>query len=134
MKGSCLCGSVIYEITPPFKLFQYCHCSRCRKFSGSAQASNLFVPSSQFEWLQGQEFLGRFEPPGTKYYASTFCKNCGSSLPWLVQGGGMVVVPAGTLDEDPEIRPQQNIFWESKAAWFVSPCELPQYAELPQKK
>ena len=44
MKGSCLCGGVVYEIDPPFKIFQYCHCSRCRKFTGSAHAANLFVP------------------------------------------------------------------------------------------
>ena len=61
MKGSCVCGIITYEITPPFKIFQYCYCSRCRKFTGSAQASNLFVPPSHFQWLQGQEHVGRFE-------------------------------------------------------------------------
>ncbi len=66
MKGSCVCGKVTYEITPPFKTFQYCHCSRCRKFTGSAQASNLFVPPSQFQWLQGNEHVGRYEHPDAK--------------------------------------------------------------------
>jgi hypothetical protein len=133
MKGSCLCGKVTYEIIPPFRIFQYCHCSRCRKFTGSGQAPNLFVPPSQFQWQSGQEHVGRFDHPEAKYFATCFCKNCGSSLPWAVQGGKNIVVPAGTLDEDPGILPQQNVFWGSRASWLPSPCDLPKYDELPTK-
>ncbi len=133
MRGSCLCGGVTYEITPPFKIFQYCHCSRCRKFTGSAHAANLFVPPDQFQWLDGKALVGRFEHPEAKYFATCFCKTCGSSLPWAAKGGKMVMVPAGTLDEDPGIQPHQNIFWGSKADWFISPCELTQYEGLPEK-
>jgi hypothetical protein len=134
MKGSCVCGKVTYEIHPPLKVFQFCHCSRCRKFTGSAYAANLFVPPGQFKWLTGEAFVGRYEHPEAKYFATCFCTHCGSSLPWAVQGGKNIVVPAGTLDDDPEIQPQQNIFWGSKATWFThSPCELPQYDEFPTK-
>ena len=133
MKGSCLCGTVRYEIVPPFKIFQYCHCSRCRKFTGSAHAANIFVSPTQFEWLAGQDQLRRFDHPEAKYFATCFCNTCGSSLPWPVQGGRNIVVPAGTLDEDPEIQPQQNIFWASKAPWFNSCCDLPKFSEFPKK-
>lgn len=132
MKGSCLCKKVVYEIMPPFKIFQYCHCSRCRKFTGSTQAANLFVPPSQFQWLQGEEQVGRFEHSDAKYFATCFCKNCGSSLPWAVKGGKNVVVPAGTLDDEPGIYPQQNIFWGSKPEWVKSPDELPKHQSLPK--
>lgn len=133
MKGSCVCGTVTYEITPPFTIFQYCHCSRCRKFTGSAFAPNLFVPPARFRWLQGEAEVGRFEHPEAKYFATCFCKRCGSSLPWAVQGGVNVVVPVGTLDEDPGLKPQQNLFWGSKASWFESPCVLPKHDSLPKK-
>lgn len=134
MKGSCLCGRVTYEIEPPFKIFQYCHCQRCRKFTGSAHASNIFVPPERFRWLSGEEIVGRFELPESKYFATCFCKNCGSSLPWHVKGGKNVVIPAGTLDEDPQIRPQQNIFWDSRACWYAESHELPKFSELPPRK
>ena len=134
MIGSCVCGKVSYEITPPFKVFQFCHCSRCRKFTGSAHAANLFVPPEQFKWITGEDCVGRYEHPDAKYFATCFCKHCGSSLPWAVQGGKNIVVPAGTLDDDPGMHPQHNIFWGSKATWFTdSPCQLPQYAEFPTK-
>ncbi|WP_317932649.1 GFA family protein [Halioxenophilus sp. WMMB6] len=134
MKGSCLCGKVTYEVAPPIKVFQYCHCSRCRKFTGSAHASNFFVPPEQFHWLQGEEWVGRYEEPKAKYYATCFCKNCGSSLPWLVQGGKNVVIPAGTLDEDPGIRPTQSVFWGSRAPWYESPTNLPHHEDMPPRK
>ena len=134
MKGSCLCGGVTYEIQPPFKLYQYCHCSRCRKFTGSAHSANLFVPPEQFRWLTGEANVGRFEVPEAKFYTTSFCKRCGSSLPWTVKGGKNIVVPTGTLDEDPGIRPQQNVFWNSRADWFVETCELAKHEELPPRK
>jgi hypothetical protein len=44
-----------------------------------------------------------------------------------------VVIPAGTLDEDPGIRPTQNIHWQDRAPWQTDPGELPQYDELPPR-
>lgn len=133
MKGSCLCNAVTYEIKPPFKVFQYCHCSRCRKFTGSAHAANIFVPPGQFKWLTGEAHVQRYEIPESKYFATCFCKNCGSSLPWAVKGGNNIVVPAGTLDEDPGLRPQHNIFWADKACWYESAGNLKQFNQLPVK-
>lgn len=133
-KGTCLCGQVSYEILNNMGIFQYCHCSRCRKFTGSAHASNLFVKPADFIWLTGAEFVGRYNPPTSKYFATAFCKVCGSSLPWCSKGGNVVVIPAGTLDVDPEIQPQWNVFCDSKAAWYVNPNDLPQYQQLPPRQ
>ena len=131
VKGSCLCGKVGYEITDHRGVFQYCHCSRCRKFTGSAHASNLFVKKEDFNWKSGEQFISRYEPDDTKYFATSFCKNCGSSLPWLEKSGRTMVVGAGTLDDDPKIKPQWNIFVASKAPWHESTSSLPEFDELP---
>ncbi|TDR31828.1 GFA family protein [Hydromonas duriensis] len=132
--GSCLCDQVAYEISGHLGVFQYCHCSRCRKFTGGAHAANILVSPEQFKWTRGEELLGRFEPEATKYFATTFCRHCGSSLPWLTKTGKAVVVPAGTLDDDPNIRPMQNIFCDSMAAWYVDASELPKNEQLPIRK
>ena len=84
--GSCLCGEVEYQITGNMGIFQYCHCSRCRKVTGSAHASNLFVTPEQFNWLKGQSSVVNFLPQETKYFATAFCEKCGSSLPWRSKG------------------------------------------------
>jgi len=131
--GSCLCQKISYEISGNLGIFQYCHCSRCRKFTGSAHAANLLISPDHFKWLAGEEHVGRFEPSDAKHFATSFCKNCGSSLPWLSQSGKAVVIPAGTLDSDPKIRPFQNIFWGSKAEWYTEVSALDKHQELPIK-
>ena len=131
--GSCLCGKVHYELKNNLGVFQYCHCSRCRKFTGSAHAANIFVAPDDFHWLAGEEYVGRYDPEHTKYFATAFCKRCGSSLPWLSKSGRVVVVPAGTLDEDPGIRPDKNIFCASRAEWYISVESLPQHDEGPPR-
>ncbi len=132
IKGSCLCGAVNYQIEGPFKTFQYCHCSRCRKFTGSAYASNLFVPPERFRWTSGEGMIRRYEHPDAKYFATNFCKQCGSSLPWAVKGGKNIIVTAGTLDDDPGIKPMWNIFWRSKASWYEESSDLPRHDKFPK--
>ena len=133
IKGSCLCQTVTFQFHGPEFVFQYCHCSRCRKFTGSAHATNILIDPKQFEWLTGEDQVERFEHPDAKHYATCFCKKCGSSLPWLAQTGRAVIIPAGTLDDDPGIRPVQNIFWDSRAPWREDVSALPTHAELPKK-
>ncbi|MDH3901630.1 MAG: GFA family protein [Xanthomonadales bacterium] len=132
--GSCLCKTVSYRITGNMGVFQYCHCSRCRKFTGSAHAANLFVSPDQFSWLSGEGLVGRYDPLDTKYFATCFCKNCGSSLPWLSKSGKVVIIPAGTLDEDPGFSPTKNIFYGSRANWYTHVSDLPEHDEMPPRK
>ena len=132
--GSCLCKQVTYAIRGNLGIFQYCHCSRCRKFTGSAHSTNLMVSPDDFRWMSGKELVGRYELEGAKHFATSFCKNCGSSLPWMEQTGKAVIVPAGTLDGDPEIKPSQNIFCGSRAIWYKESSALPEHDGLPSKK
>jgi hypothetical protein len=125
MNGSCVCGAIAFTIEPPFTAFNYCHCTRCRKRSGSAHCANLFVPPAQFAWTRGQELARRFELPSAKAWCSGFCATCGSAMPWLTRSGKMVIVPAGALDEDPVDRPRRNIHFASRAPWYVPASELP---------
>jgi hypothetical protein len=131
--GSCLCGTVSYQFVGPVKVFQYCHCSRCQKFTGTAHATNIIIDPTQFQWLCGETSLGRFELADAKHFATSFCTKCGSSLPWLTQSGKAMVIPAGTLDDDPKVKPIHNIFFANKAPWYEDVDDLKKYHELPTK-
>ena len=132
LEGSCLCQAVKYRITGELVGFQYCHCSRCRKFTGAAHASNVFAPMESFEWLQGEDFIGTFKLAAEPPFATAFCKGCGSSLPSPSSSMKFWVIPAGLLDNDPGIRPARSIFWESRAPWYEHVSELPQHPEWPE--
>lgn len=132
--GSCLCGEVKYEIRPPYTWFQYCHCSRCRKRSGTAHAANILIPAGQLTWTTGENSLARYELPQAKSFGTCFCKVCGSQLPRVTRNGKWAIVPAGTLDDDPGIRPERNIYWDSRGNWYLQVAELPFFGEGPGAK
>ena len=127
--GSCLCGTVKFEIRAPLSGFRYCHCSRCRKASGSAHAANIFLPKSQFRWLTGESAVTRFKLQSAQRFAVWFCSTCGTRVPHEIAGRGDYLIPAGVLDQDPGLRPDQSIFWASKAPWYVEPSEHPRHTE-----
>lgn len=116
VKGSCLCGSVNFEIDGDFESFFLCHCSYCRKDTGSAHAANLFSNNAKLKWNSGQELVKNFKLPATRHTKS-FCKECGSAMPIEVAALGLVVVPAGSLDDNISIKPTAHIFTASKANW-----------------
>lgn len=114
--GSCLCGAVTYEVAGAFDSFFLCHCSYCRKDTGSAHAANLFSKSAKLNWLTGEDHITSFTVPDTRH-VKTFCKTCGSATPRAQFGGRLVVVPAGSLDSDLSQRPDAHIMMASKANW-----------------
>jgi hypothetical protein len=131
ISGSCLCGTVRFSINAPFTAFRYCHCSRCRKASGSAHAANLFVPKAQFAWTAGQSSIKRYDVPEAQRFAVWFCTACGSRVPHDVKTRDDVLIPAGLLDADPGTRPDCSIFCDSKAPWYVEPAQTTQFSAYP---
>jgi hypothetical protein len=132
IEGGCLCGAVRYRLTGELRGFQYCHCSRCRKFTGGPHAANCFVRPGDLEWVSGEANVGTWRLEGKPPFPTGFCRTCGSSMPAMSSTGRFWVVPAGGLDEHPGMEPTRSIFWESRAPWYVPVPDLPRHAELPE--
>jgi hypothetical protein len=130
-QGSCLCGNVRFEIDGEFSKFILCHCSRCQKNTGSAHASNLFCKEGRLEWIKGGEFVKLFKLTATRH-AKCFCLNCGSALPFSGSDGTYLVVPAGSLDVEIDIKPEAHIFCSSKATWDKDLENVAHYSEYPE--
>ena len=129
MKGSCLCGDVNYEVEGDFDRFFLCHCSYCRKDTGSAHAANLFAKSALLTWVSGNGRVQTYLHPGTRHIRS-FCKTCGAAVPTQVEGGA-VVLPAGSLDEPAPVPPSAHLYLDSRADWDKDLAEVPGFPELP---
>lgn len=128
--GSCLCGEVRFEVVGEFERFFLCHCSRCRKDTGSAHAANLFSATATVHWLSGEAKIKNFHIPSTRHERS-FCSACGSALPSVQMNGTLLVVPAGSLDSAIETRPEAHIYVASRANWDRRLENIPQLDELP---
>jgi hypothetical protein len=55
-------------------------------------------------------------------------------MPVLEEEETHVIIPAGSLDDDPIVRPVVHIHTASKAPWFEITDALPQFAEFPPEE
>lgn len=131
LKGSCLCGRVKFIVAGPFRAFHWCHCSRCRKDTGSAHASNIFARPDSVTWLSGLDGVKRFDLPEAERFAKAFCTECGSPVPYVNRSGTHLIVPAGSVDESPDLVPDDNIHWRSRAAWYDAGLRAVKYETEP---
>jgi len=131
ISGGCLCGNVRFKLTGPFSHFHFCHCSRCRKATGSAHATNIFGKADSIHWVQGVDLIKRFDLPEAKQFSRCFCSLCGSPVPHQSRGTDLLIIPAGSLDEAPGILPQDHIFWSSRAEWYESSLEVKHFDRYP---
>jgi hypothetical protein len=132
IRGSCLCGQVKYELNGGVELINHCHCAMCRKVHGAAFGSFLHASAKGFRWVAGDDSLKRYSSsPGN---VRAFCPTCGSNMPVVESDGAEVNIPAGTLDDDPGVRPMVHIFTGSKAPWFEITDALPQFSAFPPRE
>jgi hypothetical protein len=124
LAGKCLCGAVEYAVADEFVYAAICHCSNCRRATGSAFKPFAGIERAKLALARGEDSLMIF---GEENANDTHCKLCGSLLYSVVRDGAYVHVAMGTLVDDPTIRPTQHIFVGSKAPWFTITDDLPQY-------
>ena len=132
IRGRCLCGDVKLEIAQVMQPFELCHCSRCRKVTGSAFLAQVTVRREDFRWLSGRDCIRAFDAPILREppaYRSCFCLRCGTLTPDPTDESPVLEVPAGMLEDDPGLRPDKHIFTHLKAPWFEIADSLPQLDE-----
>jgi hypothetical protein len=78
LTGRLPCGTVRYELLGRPGPLAYCHCSRCRRASGSAFGANVPVRARYLTWLGGRDAIAEYESSPGKFRA--FCSRCGSPL------------------------------------------------------
>ncbi len=126
MKGSCLCGTCQFEISGDTGPVGKCHCSKCRKVSGTGSNAVFWLKPEQIRWLQGQDNINTYTMPDG--WGSVFCKTCGSPLPAEINEN-FLVAPAGLMDEDVEVGVRGHIFVQDKPHWEVIGDDAPQFLE-----
>ncbi|WP_440053084.1 GFA family protein [Pseudoalteromonas sp. T1lg65] len=128
-QASCLCQSVKVEILGPITDIIHCHCSLCRKSTGTAYATNGFVATSDCIVTEGERELGEFEfKPGRKRH---FCKRCASPIySSNSDDPSRVRLRLGILDSAIAERPMSHNFVASKANWEEMDAALPRYDEF----
>jgi hypothetical protein len=129
--GSSLCGDVNFEVHGEFESLCLCHCKHCQKDTGSAHASNLFSTTAKLIWRTGENKVKTYQLPSTRH-VKCFCSTCGSAVPCIQMSNKLVVVPAGSLNQDITIKPTAHIYQSSAAAWAKNLDKVKSYEQLPK--
>jgi hypothetical protein len=124
LAGKCFCGAVHYAVADEFAYALNCHCSNCRRTTGSAFKPFAGIQREKLVFTKGEQCLMIF---GDENAHDAHCRQCGSLLYSVVRDGAWVHVAMGTLQDEPSIRPTAHIFVGSKAPWFTISDGLPQY-------
>lgn len=125
-QGSCLCGAVTLEIHGGIESIIHCHCSICRKSSGTAYATNGFIAIKDLVIKTGTENISFYESaPGKKRH---FCKVCAAPIfSSNEQLPDRLRLRLGILDSDIEEKPISHNFVSSRAKWDDLDANLPRY-------
>ncbi|CAN7304593.1 GFA family protein [Pararhizobium sp. LjRoot238] len=130
LTGKCMCGAVEYAVDDAFEYSMNCHCSNCRRTTGSAFKPFAGIRRERLRVVKGHGaglIYGNCDDAHDVH-----CGTCGSLVYSVVREGAYVHVAMGTLVDAPSIRPAGHIFVGSKAPWYEITDELPQYREFPE--
>lgn len=126
LEGGCLCGGVRFRIKGKLGPAGFCHCTECRKASGSAFAANAPARTRYFELLSGEELLREYLSSPGKFRA--FCSRCGSPIfSRSISEPDIRRIRLGTLDSDPERRPLVHVWVSEQAPWYEIRDDLPRH-------
>ncbi len=124
IRGSCLCGALTFEVTPPLKFCAHCHCSMCRRAHGAPMVTWVGVTDERFRITAGEEHRTEFS--SSPEARRGFCARCGSSL--FFQSSrwpGEIHIAAANLENLAGMSPMAHVFYSDRADWFEPGDELP---------
>lgn len=121
--GGCLCGAVRFRVTGPLREIIACHCSMCRRATGTFVAATAAADSDLV--VTGAEALGWFRSSGEAERG--FCRTCGSNLFWRRPGSDRTSILAGSLDQPTGLAIARHIFVADKGDFYEIGDDAPRH-------
>lgn len=131
MRGACLCGAVVVEVSGDPVEVCHCHCTMCRKHHGAAFATFVRLRTEQLRWVQGRAEVVAYR--SSEQAQRGFCGRCGSSVAfWYDPMPEVVWITAGIVEDGAErLAPTHHIFIADRAPWCAVSDGLPTHAAFP---
>jgi hypothetical protein len=118
--GQCLCGAVRFELEPPLRDVELCHCVECRRWHGHVCAMTS-APREQLRLVEDRGLRWVESPDSDAHARRGFCGECGSSLFWQPADAGYVSVAVGTLDQPTGLPVAGHWYAHDAGDWDVLP-------------
>jgi len=121
LTGHCLCGAVAFRLTAPVRDVHHCHCRMCRRATGAAFATLVWVPRDAVAWTRGEPARFRSSRISTR----GFCAQCGTSLCLDYDGRDQLALLLGAFDDPGSLRPSHHYGIEGRLPWVDINADLP---------
>ena len=131
LRGRCLCGSVMFEVTGPPQIVAHCHCDDCQRLTGAGHSTGAMYPVSRFK-MAGPIGEHRLTSDAGNVVTRGFCPGCGSPIFGRNSGmDGYVTISLGTFDDSSMFEPAVVIFARNRRPWDVMDPSLPTFESQP---
>ena len=125
--GQCLCGAVKLRFTLPSTGFQACHCQQCQRWTGGGPLYAIRVDDLAIE---GEEAIAAYH--ASQHGERAFCRVCGSTLYWRLQGKAVRFIAPGLLDDQSDLTLEEEIFVDHRPGWLPAADGASQSTEAEQ--
>lgn len=126
--GQCLCGAFHYTVEGSLGDVRYCHCSQCRRGSGTAFSANARIRRAQWSLRGPRDQITEYEHKPGLFKA--FCARCGSPLyARSDHDPDDIRVRLGGFEGALPVRITGHVWVASKAAWYEIEDSIPCHPE-----
>ncbi|MBN6209323.1 GFA family protein [Ralstonia flatus] len=132
--GSCLCGSVKFQLLSDPLTFYVCHCTMCQRRSGGAALPVMWVHRTDLQILEGEAPLAEFNLGNGHTRRARICPRCDTRL-WAepLNRPNIALLRPGTLENQQAFTPVAHVYTRSKQPWFLIPPGVAQFETYPEQ-
>ena len=122
-KASCCCGACSVEVQGDPELNALCHCSNCKRRTGSAFGWSTYFADERVLSRSGK--LSAYRIDGANPQRRWFCAACGTTLLWQVERWpGRTGIAGGCFLDPPLPEPTATVSNAGRCAWLGLPADL----------
>jgi hypothetical protein len=122
LEGGCQCGGIRYLIETHPLFLAICHCTECRRQSGSAFGMSLAVEPAAFVLLAGALKTFQVRCDSGRIKTCAFCPDCGTRIYHQTENG--MSLKAGTLDDTSWLVPDAQYWTKRRQRWLPIPDSI----------
>jgi len=134
-KGGCACGNVRLNYTGEPSAKALCHCTDCKKITGSSYSTNIVIPSEGFEVTSGKPKSWTKKADSGESIETFFCGDCGTTMwretPTFGPNKAFKVGVLDTLQGFNDAKPDLELYAPQRASWVQPVAGAKQLKGMP---
>jgi hypothetical protein len=125
-EGGCLCGAVRYRVTGQPIVVWVCHCTFCKRRTGTAFGLSAYFDEAAVQIISGELKVYQYRSDeNNRWLKMEFCPTCGTTVTGTAEGlPGARFITGGTFEEPDWIKPTSHAWTRSALHWMAFPPDV----------